>query len=236
MQISKRTALAAAVVTVAALAACSSADADPAATAPAPPTAAPTASAEPTPAVVPSPLPERDPASVDEYVDRFSYSAEDYADSEWLDNGGVEAEFREAAVAFPFELPERYWWPETSWLASSSDPARSEPGSGVVQAYFFWQMATATAAYADHLRGDEAAASDHLAALADGYASPVRSMYLDPEQPGTESSYYQGVIETAMQGDWDALVEVEVDLFLGNDAYRAIAAEAGDAAVIDDAR
>ncbi len=224
----KRTAaLATAALAVAALGACSSASSvAPSATpvASASLSAAPTAPSEPTTAAHPG-LSAETEAAVAEYVDRFSSEAE--ADSVWLDAAGVEDEFREAAAAFPLALPDGYSWP-TSTGQEYGNAAQWERGTGAVQAYFFWEGATATAAYAAHERGDGGAVSAHLESLAAGYASPVRSMLVDPEQPGTDSGYYRSVIAPAIDGDWEALIRAQVEPFIENPVYRAIAAQAGD--------
>ncbi len=220
----KRTAaIATAALAVAALGACSSASSvAPAATPVA--SAAPTAPAAPTAAAPPG-LSAETEAAVAEYVDRFS--SETGTDSVWLDAAGVEDEFREAAAAFPLALPDGYSWP-TSTGQEYGNAAQWERGTGAVQAYFFWEGATATAAYAAHERGDGGAASVHLESLAAGYASPVRSMLVDPEQPRTDSGDNRAVIAPAIDGDWEALIRAQVEPFIENPVYGAIAAQAGD--------
>jgi hypothetical protein len=224
----KRTAaLAAAAVTVVAVASCSSASPAAAPVAISSASSSPSAAPTPTAPVAPSALSADAEAAVAQYVDRFTFETDADADSVWLDADGVEDEFRAAAAAFPLALPDAYTWPATTGREYGNS-AQWERGTGVVQAYFFWEGATATAAYAALERGDGAAVSAHLEALATGYASPVRSMLVDPEQPGTDSGYYRSVIAPALQGDWDTLIHAQVEPFVDNPAYRAIAAQAGD--------
>lgn len=210
----KRTAaLAVAAATIAALAACSSADAAPADN-PAP-TSAPVTDAVESPAAVP----------VAAFVDQFGPGPD--TDTVWLDGEGVDDEFHAAAATFPLALPDGYTWP-TELPRSLGSVTEYQRGTGAAEAYLYWEAATATAAYADHRSGEPDDVAAHLEALVDGYASPVRSMYFDPEQPGTDTEYYRSVIEPALNGNFDPLTHAQVASFVTNAEYHAIAAQAGD--------
>lgn len=220
----KRTAaLAAAAAAIAALAACSST------------TAAPSADPAPAPSstavVASTPPPTADPTAGDptaaEFIDRFGPMRDSSGDIIWLSPDEVEDEFHAAAAAFPLALPERYTWP-TELSRSLGTVTEFERGTGVAEAYLYWEAAHATAAYADHFNGDAAAATAHLEQLVEGYASPVRSMSVDPEQPGTDSDYYRAVLEPALNGDFDALTHAQISAFVTNAEYQAIAIHAGD--------
>lgn len=203
-------AMACAAVAVVALAACSTADATPA------PDPAPTS------APAPDPVDSLAADPVAAFVDGFGPGPAIV----WLDGEAVEDEFHAAAAAFPLELPDGYTWP-TETLRPFGTVSEYQRGTGAAEAYLYWEAATATAAYADHRIGDPASVA-HLEALVDGYASPVRSMYFDPEQPGTDSDYYRSVIEPALDGNFDPLVHAQVASFVTKDEWQAIAVQAGD--------
>lgn len=197
-------------VAVVALAACSTADATPVAD-PAPTSAPVTDPAESTAA---------DPVA--EFVEQFGPGAE----TVWLDSAAVEDEFHAAGAEFPLALPDGYVWP-TGLDRSLGTVMEFQRGTGVAEAYLYWEAAHATAAYADYRNGDPDAAA-HVDALVAGYASPVRSMYIDPEQPGIDSEYYRAVLEPALNGHLEPLLHAQVASFITKDEYLAIAAQAGD--------
>lgn len=209
LDLKRPAALAAAAVAIVALAACSSATAAPA-TDPAPTSAPP---------VVESPA--TDPVAA--FIDQFGPGT----DTVWLTGAEVEDEFHAAAAAFPFDLPDGYVWP-SELPRSLGTVTEFERGTGVAEAYLYWEAAHATAAYADHLVGDATAATAQLEQLIDGYASPIRSMYVDSEQPGTDSDYYLSVLEPALDGDFDPLTHADIASFITNDEYQSIAIQAGD--------
>lgn len=227
-------ALAVAALAIAALAACTGAPAEPAASMPAaPPAPAETSTAPSTEdegraewealaaEAMPVPVPElldTTPMPVDEYVARFS------ASSGTLDSvEAVQAEYREAAQVFPLALPDGYAFPTDSWLRGD-DGGSWQQGNGVVQAYFYWQMATATAAFHDHVRGDQSAAEVHLDALAAGYDSSVRAMFVEDPDLG----FIERTVAPAYQGDFDHIYTDEARHFLGHHEYAAVSAHAGD--------
>lgn len=183
-----------AALTVVTLSACSTPENDPSASTP-----APSASA-----VIES-LPTS-PIAIDEYVDRFSLSGE------WLSVEQVDAEYVSAASVFPLPLPDRYGFPPTTGFEAVANESY-EAGNGVGQVYFFWLGATATAAHAAHVRGDDVTADALLDRMADADAGPLRSMYFDPERPGPNGPYFTAVIEPAQEGNWEPMLEQEVQLF-----------------------
>lgn len=207
------TALAAAVVAIAALAACSSAT-----TPAAEPALAPSSAA-----VASTPAPPAEP-TVAAFVDRFGPATGDMV---WLSGAEVEDEFHAAAAAFPLDLPAGYTWP-TGLSRSLGTVAEYQRGTGVAEAYLYWEAAHATAAYAADYNGSPGAVAAHIDELVDGYASPIRSMYVDPEEPGTDSEYYRSVLEPALNGHLEPLVHAQVASFISTDEYLAIAARAGD--------
>jgi hypothetical protein len=219
-----------AAIIVAALAGCADGAASPGAS-PAPASGDQAVTASSTAAPAPSPTASAGPSSsttatIADFVDRFGPVD---GDTTWLSAAEVEEEFHAAAAAFPLALPDGYTWP-SGLGRSHGTAAQWERGTGVVQAYFFWEGAHATAAYADARRGDRGAALEHLEALVEGYVSPVRSLYVDPEQPGADSGYYRGVLEPALlRADYSALARAQVEPFLSDDERREIAAAAGDA-------
>lgn len=209
-------AFAAAVVAIAALAACSSVTVT--ATPAAEPALAPSSAAA---ASTPAPPAE---LTVADFVDRFGPTTGDMV---WLSGAEVEDEFHAAAAAFPLDLPAGYTWP-TGLSRSLGTVTEYQRGTGVAEAYLYWEAAHATAAYADSRSGDMVSAVAQVEVLVDGYASPIRSMYVDPEEPGTDSEYYRSVLEPALNGDLEPLLHAQVASFISTDEYLAIAAQAGD--------
>lgn len=175
------------------------------------------------PALNVAPAPSAGTATVDEFVVRFAPSS----DTSLISVAEVEDECHEAAAAFPLELPDGYTWPSGP-SRSYGNASQWECGTGVAETYSYWEAAQVTAAFADWSAGDEDAASEHLEALVSGYASPVPSLYVDPEHPGTDSEYHRTVIEPAMRGYFSPIAGARVESFVRNDEYRAIAALAGD--------
>jgi hypothetical protein len=207
-------ALAAAVVAIAALAACSSATITPVAE----PALAPSSAA-----VASTPAPPAE-LTVAEFVDRFGPATGDMV---WLSGAEVEDEFHAAAAAFPLDLPAGYTWP-TEMSRSLGTVTEWQRGTGVAEAYLYWEAAHATAAYAAWRSGDMVSAVAQVEVLVDGYASAIRSMYVDPEEAGTDSEYYRSVLEPALNGHLEPLVHAQVASFISTDEYLAIAAQAGD--------
>lgn len=179
------------------------------------------AAAEAMPVAVPELL-DTTPISVDEYVARFSEPTGRPYGTDGIDE--VNAEYREAAQVFPFALPDGYAFPAETWLLGRSLPEGWQQGDGIAEAYTFWQKATATAAFNDHLRNDQAAASAHLDALAAGYDSAVRAMFV--EDP--DLAYLEEVVAPAYGGDFDRIYTDDAYRFLGNETYEAVVAHAGD--------
>lgn len=179
------------------------------------------AAAEAMPVAVPELL-DTAPISVDEYVARFSEPTGRPYGTDGLDE--VNAEYREAAQVFPFALPDGYAFPAESWLRGRALPDGWQPGDGVAEAYIFWQKATATAAFNDHLRNDQAAASAHLDALTAGYDSAVRAMFVDDD----DLAYLDEVVAPAYEGDFDRIYTDDAYRFLKNETYEAVVAHAGD--------
>ena len=107
------------------------------------------------------------PMSEDDYVAEFSSRVG------WLSFDEFQAEYREAAAVFPLILPESYAFPVDLVLPGLDDrDGEWEAGSGAAQAFFVWDGATATAAYAAHERGDDALATSLLDAYEAGHTSP----------------------------------------------------------------
>ena len=167
---------------------------------------------------------ETTPISVDEYVAAFGDA------TGWSGVAGVQEEYRQAAASFPLPLPDGYGFPADLEVYEDPDEpdAQWEAGNGTVQAFFFWSGATATAAYAAHERGDAETAANYLDIFEEGWASPVRSMYVDPESPGADSPYILHALPAARGGNFDTMLEVDIYPFLDNPANRAIATAAGD--------
>ena len=164
------------------------------------------------------------PVSVDEYVHTMPPSGDATGTTTLL--AGVHDEYRKAVAIFPLPLPTGYTFPVES---STSEPdgeagTRFSVGTGAAEAYFFWQNATATAAYSAYLRGDHGAARSLLDAAVAGYATSVRKMVVqDPTGVFVTDS-----IKPARSGDFAALRAQGVDHFISNPSTRAIAARAGD--------
>lgn len=209
--IARTAAFSVAAVAVVALAACSTADATPG------------ADPAPTSAPVTDPVESTAADPVAEFVEQFGPGIEIV----WLDSAAVEDEFHAAGAAFPLALPDGYVWP-TGLDRSLGTVMEFQRGTGVAEAYLYWEAAHATAAYADYRNGDLDAATAHVEELVDGYASPVRSMYIDPEHPGIDSEYYRAVLEPALNGHLEPLLHAQVASFITTDEYLAIAADAGD--------
>ncbi|MGM1029677.1 MAG: hypothetical protein ACQEWM_07350 [Actinomycetota bacterium] len=238
--IRRAAALAVATATVAALAACSPTPAEPVATVPAPtatPASTPTPTTDPTSyesgreaweaaAAEASPGPvellDTTPITADAYVARFSDTSGQPYGTEGIDD--VNAEYREAAQVFPLALPDGYAFPAEARFMGRSLPDGWQRGDGVAEAFSFWRQATATAAFNDHLRGDQQAAEVHLDALAAGYDSPVRAMFVaDPDL-----AYLEQTVAPAYEGNFDRIYLDDAQRFLGWDGYAAVSAHAGD--------
>ena len=217
MHVPKRTAaVAAATVVLAGVVGCASAGP---ATAPAgDPTAAPVATSAASAAPASGVLTAMSPLPVDAYVAQFSAS-----DGSLPDVDAVNEEYRAAAAAFPLALPDGYAWPTETWLRDGQSGAWQQ-GNGVAQAYFFWQTATANAAFADHIRGNDQAAAEHLDALEAGRSGPVAAMFV--QDPG--GGYVSQAIAPAREGDWTPLYAQDVQPFREAPSYAAVADRAGD--------
>lgn len=230
-------ALAATAVVTAALAACSSA-------APAvEPATAPTASQAAAPAPEPTETPmtgedaraqwdaaadaarpgpppellETTPVAVDEFLARFAPANAPLADA-----AAVNAEYQEAARAFPLALPDGWAFPADSRIVDRR-VGDWHVGDGAALAFEFWQNATATAAFADQYgSADGGDSTAHLDALSAGYNSPLRAAYVD--DPG----YLDRVVAPAYEGNLDNLYRENVDRFQGRPDHAAIAELAGD--------
>lgn len=164
------------------------------------------------------------PVSIDEYVRTMPASGDTTGTTTLLD--GVHEEYRKAVAIFPLALPTGYAFPAES---STTEPegesgTRFSVGTGAAEAYFFWQNATATAAYSAHLRGDHGKSSQLLSAAETGYATPVRKMYVQD----TENAYIDTAINPARNGNFAPLRAQGVDHFISNASTRAVAAKAGD--------
>lgn len=130
------------------------------------------------------------------------------------DLAGIHAEYREAAAAFPFELPPGWTFPPESSLRdiqtsseSSETKAVWERGNGAAEAYLFWQTAVATAAYEAHLRGDQTGVDSLLDTLESGFRSDVRRAVL--EDPADELIKVD--VAAARSGDFASLKRVAID-------------------------
>ncbi|GEK79054.1 hypothetical protein ABA31_04050 [Agrococcus baldri] len=222
-------ALAAAAAMAAALAACTPASAEPEAATAGVAATGSTAAAEQAAPSAPDPLHapvelDTTPISAEEYVERFSVTDGRSYGTDGLDE--VNAEYREAARVFPFALPQGYAFPGETWLIGQNLPDGWHEGDGYAQAYVFWQKATAAAAYYDfRYRGGEGpGATVHLDALAEGYDSDVRAMYVDDP----ELTYLDEVVAPAREGNFDALYAEDLHHFLGNETYAAVLDRAGE--------
>lgn len=97
----------------------------------------------------------------------------------FLDIDGVRAEYQQAIVAFPLNLPDGWSFPPDSRQQDEGPGVMWEKGNGVAEAYFFWQFAVASAAHEAHLRGEEAEAARFLDVLEAGYSTPLRRAIVD---------------------------------------------------------
>lgn len=164
------------------------------------------------------------PVSIDEYVRVMPQSGDTSGISTLL--AGVQEEYRRAVAIFPLTLPSGYVFPAESSITEPQGKSgvRFSVGTGAGEAYFFWQNATAAAAYSAHLRGDRRSSTELLGAIANGYSTPVRKMYIqDPDERYVTSS-----INPARNGNFISLRAQGVDQFLANSSARAIATKAGD--------
>jgi hypothetical protein len=164
------------------------------------------------------------PVSVDEYVRRMPPSGDSTAQTTTL--SGVHDEYRTAVSIFPLQLPAGYAFPAQS---SATDPAgapgsRFSAGTGAAEAYFFWQNATAAAAYSAFLQGDHARSHQLLNALEAGYATGVRRMYWQDLNDG----FLVHSIEPGHNGNFLPLRLGGLNEFTGSPIFRAIAEMAGD--------
>lgn len=162
------------------------------------------------------------PIPADDYVARFSDMSGQPYGPEGAD--AVNAEYREAAQSFPFTLPEGYAFPAVARFVGRSLPDGWQRGDGVAEAFIFWRQATATAAFNDHLRGDQQAAEVHLDALAAGYDSAVRAMFVEDAELG----YLEQTVRPAYEGNFDRIYLDDAQRFLAWDGYAAVSAHAGD--------
>lgn len=161
-----------------------------------------------------------EPVSADAYLNEFQNRDGS------MNADGVRHEYERAATIFPFELPEGYAFPVEPILIGENDGY--QVGYGVSEAFQFWTGATATAAYAAHERGNDAEAGRLLEILEEGYVSPVRSLYMDPEHPGEQGPALTNDIRPAQNGDFTSLHRMHIAGFLNRDENRAIAVAAGD--------
>lgn len=164
------------------------------------------------------------PVSVDEYVRRMPPSGDSTAQTTAL--SGVHDEYRTAVSVFPLQLPTGYAFPAQSSAIypAGASGSRFSVGTGAAEAYFFWQNATAAAAYSAFLRGDRAASHQLLNAVEAGYATAVRKMCW--EDPG--DGYIVHSIEPGHNGNFLPLRLGGLDEFTGGPTFRAIAEMAGD--------
>ncbi|WP_293694462.1 hypothetical protein [uncultured Agrococcus sp.] len=160
------------------------------------------------------------PLSEDEYVAEFG------SRSDSVTQDGIRDEYWRAAATFPFPLPDGYAFPADPILWGEND--RYEGGYGAADAFSFWSGATATAAWAAYERGDEDTANQLLDALESGHVSPVRSIHLEPDSPGTDASIIDHAIRPARGGNFAPMLQWEIEPFLERDENHAIATNAGD--------
>ena len=99
----------------------------------------------------------------------------------FLDVNGVRAEYQQAIATFPLNLPDGWSFPPDSRVPDRPG-VMWEKGSGVAEAYFFWQFAVASAAHEAHMRGEEAEAGRFLDVLESGYRTSLdRKIVEDPD-------------------------------------------------------
>ncbi|MDQ1124948.1 hypothetical protein [Microbacterium trichothecenolyticum] len=119
-----------------------------------------------------------DPSEVPEYVEKTVGSG-------FTDLAGIHQEYREAVASFPFPLPDGQQFPPESSLnddAPTSDAVRRrvvwQKGSGVAEAYMYWETATVVAASEAQDRGEFIRAQALLDTLEAGYNSDFRRLVL----------------------------------------------------------
>ncbi|RWZ49534.1 hypothetical protein ELQ90_12240 [Labedella phragmitis] len=151
---------------------------------------------------------ETGPGDVDAYLSEMPSKG-------LTDLAGIHAEYREAAAAFPYEMPPGWSFPSESGLRDipttasegSETSALWERGSGTAEAYLYWQTAVSQAAYEAHLDGDQAGVASLLDTLEAGYRSDVRRTVL--EDPAED--FIRIEIAAARNGDFTGLKSVASD-------------------------
>lgn len=139
---------------------------------------------------------------------------------------GVRDEYKRAIGIFPLQLPKGYAFPAESAVAEPVGQTGTQfsEGTGAAEAYFFWQNATATAAYAAYLRGDRRYSTQLLDIAESGYGTKVRKMYVsDPD-----NSFVIESLAPSRQGNFASLRVHGIDQFISHAPTRAIATMAGD--------
>lgn len=165
-----------------------------------------------------------EPVSVEAFIREHSFSG----GANDLD--AVEAEYRAAVRAFPYDLPAGYAWPAATGL--EDDPAHPgamwERGNGVAQAFSYWEGTTALAAANAAERGDFLASDRYLGAIGNTEGDGTRGMYID------DGRFTDRDVVPAFAGDWSGLQGVTMRDFIASPINVAIAEAAGDSIAVAD--
>lgn len=131
-------------------------------------------------------------------------------------------EYRKLRAMWPFDMPQGYVLPQES--RHPDEPDGPEHRLALAELYFTWRGATATAAYAAHLRGDDNSARKYLDNILSVGSDRISRMLID-DPLGEYSSL---VIRPAMHGDYAMLKAFDIDQFLADEELAGIASRAGD--------
>lgn len=119
----------------------------------------------------------------------------------FMDRAGVQAEYDETISRFPYELPSGVTFPTDVQPAASDQPTIYQKGSGVTQAYQFWECAWQHRAL-DAQGTDQATVDQAVGELERGLSSIYQTRYLeDPD------GIWKNTIDEAKLGDLSSLGE-----------------------------